>query len=71
MIEVEVQNETYQSQERIRFPEMEEVVEGALNAVSPAPLTRVQDVLSADREARAAASEVVERLSRVETRRRS
>jgi 1-deoxy-D-xylulose-5-phosphate reductoisomerase len=58
-------------EERIRFPEMEEVVEGALNAVSPAPLTRVQDVLSADREARAAASEVVERLSRVETRRRS
>jgi 1-deoxy-D-xylulose-5-phosphate reductoisomerase len=58
-------------EERIRVPEMEEVVAGALAAVAPAAVTRVQDVLSADRAARAAALEVVERLSSVETRRRS
>jgi 1-deoxy-D-xylulose-5-phosphate reductoisomerase len=57
--------------ETIRFPEIEEVVAGALQAVPATPVARVQDVLTADRAARAAAEEVVERLSRVETRRGS
>jgi 1-deoxy-D-xylulose-5-phosphate reductoisomerase len=57
--------------ETIRFPEIEEVVAGALEAVPAAPIARVQDVLTADGAARAAADEVVERLSRVETRRGS
>ena len=58
-------------EERIRFPEMEEVVSGALGAVGAAEITRIEDVLEADRAARLAAEKVVERLTRLETSRRT
>ena len=58
-------------EERVRFTEMPDVVAGALAAVPPGEPRRVEDVLEADRMARAAARAVVERLSRVETRRGS
>jgi 1-deoxy-D-xylulose-5-phosphate reductoisomerase len=56
-------------EERIRFPEMAEVVAGALHAVAPREIGSVAEVLEADREARRAASEVVDRLTRLETSR--
>jgi 1-deoxy-D-xylulose-5-phosphate reductoisomerase len=52
-------------EERIRFPEMEAVVNGALDAVGPADIAHVDDVLEADRAARAAAAAAVERISGV------
>jgi 1-deoxy-D-xylulose-5-phosphate reductoisomerase len=58
-------------EERIRFPEMEEVVSGALEAVSPSEIGSIDDVLEADRAARVAALGVVERITRLETSRRT
>jgi 1-deoxy-D-xylulose-5-phosphate reductoisomerase len=55
--------------ERVRFPEMAEVVAEAIAAVRQAEVRNVRDVLEADRAAREAAGEAVTRLSKVETRR--
>jgi 1-deoxy-D-xylulose-5-phosphate reductoisomerase len=55
--------------ERIRFRDMEEVVAGALDAVAPAGIENVSDVLEADAAARDAAREVVAGLTRLETSR--
>jgi 1-deoxy-D-xylulose-5-phosphate reductoisomerase len=56
-------------EERIRFPEMADVVAGALEAVPPAGIEKVADVLQADRAARVAAEAVVAGLTKLETSR--
>lgn len=58
-------------EERIRFPEIMDVVAETLQAVDRSEIREVGDVLEADRAARAAAAEAVDRLSKVETRRGS
>ena len=58
-------------EERVRFSEMLEVVAGALEEVAPWEIGGIEGLLEADRSARASASRVVEKLSRVETRRGS
>jgi 1-deoxy-D-xylulose-5-phosphate reductoisomerase len=47
---------------RIRFPEMADVVFGAIQGVGAGQLTSVEDVLAVDRTARAVATEVAHRL---------
>jgi len=48
---------------RLSFPGIVRVVEETLNVVEAAPVTAIADVVAADREARAAASRVVARLT--------
>jgi len=54
---------------RIRYPEIYEVVAGVLGAVDSRPLRCMEDVMEADHAAREVAAEVIEGLSKVETRR--
>lgn len=53
--------------ERIRFPEMADVVAEALERVGPRQVDHIDDILAADAEARAAAARAVERLERTRT----
>ena len=53
--------------EKISFPEMADVVGTTLERLGAHDLTDIHDVLAADREARAAAAEVVEHLGRSAT----
>lgn len=54
-------------EERVRFPEMAEVVKAALDGVGTHEIHDVEDVLSADAEARNLALRAVSRLERVRT----
>ena len=49
---------------RIQFTEMADVVEGSVARAGSAEVTCLEDVLDADREARAVAKDAVERLAR-------
>jgi len=53
--------------ERIRFPEMADVVSDALEGVGAHEVHEVEDVLAADRAARKLAAQAVERLERART----
>jgi len=55
-------------EEKIRFPEMAEVVTHALDGVGHHEVHEVEDVLAADRAARNLAAQAVERLGRARTR---
>ena len=54
-------------EERVRFPEMADVVEAALDGVGVHEIHDVEDVLAADGEARNLALRAVRRLQRVRT----
>ncbi len=54
-------------EERVRFPEMADVVEAALDGVGVHEIHDVEDVLAADGEARSLALRAVKRLERVRT----
>ena len=54
-------------EEKIRFPEMADVVSGALDGVGTHEVHEVEDVLAADRAARELATQAVERLGRART----
>jgi len=58
-------------EEKIRFPEMADVVAGALDVVGRGSIGCVEDVLGADRAARRAAGEIAQKLSRAETKKSS